>query len=377
MELRNYQRAAIDGLYRFWDDGGGNALLDVPTGAGKSFIAAAFFQEAIENWGDTRILSVTHVKELIKQNYEELLTIWPWAPCGIYSAGIGQRDTWSQIIFCGIASVYRRAHEFGEIDLLIVDEAHLIPNNSSTMYRQFIQQLQAANPAIKIVGLTATPFRLDSGRLDSGEEALFDGVAYSVSVRALIDDGYLAPLVSKGMDTVIDLTDVKKRGGEYVTGDLQRACDKTAITEAAITEIEAYGQDRKGWLIFCTGVEHAQHVAQSIEYRGYSAKTITAYTPKAERDEIVADYKAGKIRALASVGVLTTGFNAKHVDLIAFLRPTLSTGLYIQMSGRGMRTFPGKTNCLVLDFAGNVRRHGPVDDPEIKEPGKGDGEAPV
>ncbi|SDX56714.1 DEAD/DEAH box helicase [Paracoccus sanguinis] len=168
------------------------------------------------------------------------------------------------------------------------------------------------------------------------------------------------------------------RAGDFIARDLAAAVDQDAITRAAVTEIIAHGRDRKSWLAFCSGVAHAQHVAAEFERQGIICSTIFGDTPKDERDCIIADFKRGKIRALASMGVLTTGFNAPGVDLIALLRPTQSAGLYVQMVGRGTRLAPGKENCLVLDFAGNVRRHGPIDLVRPKRPGEaGSAEPPA
>ena len=220
-----------------------------------------------------------------------------------------------------------------------------------------------------MIGFTATPYRLDSGMLHEGKGALFTDIAYEVSVRQLIDDGYLCPLVSKAAETKLDVSGVGSRGGEFIPGQLQAAVDLPEITEAAIDEVVRLGADRRSWLAFCAGVEHATHVAEAIRARGFTAATIFGDTPKPERDRIIAAFKRGEIRALASMGVLTTGFNAPGVDLIAMLRPTKSTGLYVQMAGRGTRLAPGKADCLVLDFAGNVARHGPIDAVKPKRPG--------
>jgi len=228
-----------------------------------------------------------------------------------------------------------------------------------------------------VIGFTATPYRLDSGMLHEGKGALFTDIAYEVSVRQLIDNGYLCPLVSKAAETRLDVTGVGSRGGEFIPGQLQAAVDLPEITEAAIDEVVRLGADRRSWLAFCAGVEHATHVAEAIRGRGINAATIFGDTPKLERDRIIAAFKRGEIRALASMGVLTTGFNAPGVDLIAMLRPTKSAGLYVQMAGRGTRLAPGKADCLVLDFAGNVARHGPIDAVKPKRPGSGEGEAPV
>ena len=209
--------------------------------------------------------------------------------------------------------------------------------------------------------------------LHEGADALFDDIAFEVSVRELIDQGYLAPLISKQTSTQLDVSAVGTRGGEFIAGQLEAAVDRDPITRAAIDEVVDYGQDRRSWLLFCAGVDHACHVCDAVRARGVSCATIFGHTPKAERDSIIAAFKRGEVRALASMGVLTTGFNAPAVDLIAMLRPTKSTGLYVQMAGRGTRLAPGKDNCLVLDFAGNVARHGPIDLVDVRRDKKDEG----
>ena len=377
LSLRTYQRAAIDGLYQFWQDTPGNPLIVIPTGGGKSLVMAAFIREVLEAAPGDRILIVTHVRELISQNFKELLTVWPQAPAGIYSAGLNMRQLGAQVLFCGIQSIHKRAYDLQRVDLVLVDEAHLIPRNSDTMYRRFIGELLTINPALKVIGLTATPFRLDSGRLDSGAGAMFDGIAYDVSVRELIDEGYLCKLTTRRTETYLDTSGVAKRGGEFVPGALEAKLDDHAVTQAAVKEIVAAGKDRRSWLVFGAGLNHCRHIAEEIRSHGFTAECIFGETPKAERDGLIAAYRRGDIRALVNMNVLTTGFNVPGVDLLAMMRPTMSTGLYVQMVGRGTRNAPGKDNCLILDFARNIERHGPIDDPDIREPSKGDGDAPV
>jgi DNA repair protein RadD len=379
LQLRPYQRAAIDAVYSYFEQHGGHPIVVIPTAGGKSLVAAAFIQEVLAQWPDERIIILTHVRELISQNFGELIRLWPEAPAGIYSAGLNRRDVQAQILFAGIQSVHRKAYAIQRADLVLVDEAHLIPRTANTSYRRFLRDLARINPQLKIIGLTATPYRLDSGMLHTGPDALFDDIAFEVSVRELIDEGYLAPLTSKQTSTQLDVSGVGTRGGEFIAGQLEAAVDRDPITRAAIDEVVAYGRDRRSWLLFCAGVDHAQHVCDAVRERGVSCATIFGHTPKAERDRIIAAFKRGEIRALASMGVLTTGFNAPAVDLIAMLRPTKSTGLYVQMAGRGTRLAPGKDNCMVLDFAGNVARHGPIDlvKPRDKLNGEGDGEAPT
>ncbi len=378
LTLRPYQQAAITSIYGYFQSHKGNPLVVIPTAGGKSLVMAAFIEGVLKAWSDQRILIVTHVRELIAQNHAEMIGLWPEAPAGIYSAGLGKREAQARILFAGIQSIHRRAQEVGHTDLVLIDEAHLIPGDTSTMYRRFLDGLARINPALKVIGLTATPFRLDSGMLHEGKNALFTDIAYEAPVRDLIDAGYLSPLVSKQPATRLDVSKVGTRAGDFIQRDLAAAVDQEAITRAAVTEIIAHGRDRKSWLTFCSGVDHARHVAEEFARQGITCRTIFGDTPKEERDAIIAAFKRGEIRALASMGVLTTGFNAPAVDLIALLRPTKSAGLYVQMVGRGTRLAPGKENCLVLDFAGNVRRHGPIDLVRPRRPGEaGGGEAPT
>lgn len=368
---RLYQRESVDALYDYWQQGGGNGLLVLPTGAGKSLVIATICQELLSSWRTLRIGIVTHVQELIAQNAQELISAWPQAPVGIYSAGLGRRDAHAQVVFMGIQSVHKKTDILGKFDIIIVDEAHLIPRDAATMYGRFFARLRDVVPDMRIIGLTATPFRLDSGRLDRGDERLFDDVVYEANVRDLIEQGYLSRLISKATLSQIDTSKLHVRNGEFIEAEMAAAA--SSIVGAAVSEIVNVGQDRRGWLAFCSGVPHAEQVRDEIRKYGISCETVVGATPKGERARIIAAYKRREIRCLTSVGVLTTGFNAPHVDLLAMLRPTLSTGLYVQMVGRGFRLADGKDDCLVLDFAGNVRRHGPVDDPKPKRQGGGKG----
>ncbi len=377
IELRDYQRAAIDALYAWFRAGRGSPLVVAPTGSGKSVILAEFARSAVVAYPETRILIVTHVRELIAQNHAALIRLWPDAPAGIYSAGLGKRQLGRQVLVAGVQSIARRARELGRVDLVIVDEAHLVPRSSDTQYGRLFEGLRRANPSLKVIGLTATPYRLDSGLLHGGANALFDGIAHDIPVGMLVERGHLAPLVSKRPAAAFDTAGLHRRMGEFVEREMMERISGDP-TRAAVAEIVELGRDRRSWIAFCISVEHARAVRDELREHGVIAETVTGETPGPERDRWLRAYRAGQVRALTSVGVLTTGFDAPATDLIAMLRPTASTGLYIQMAGRGMRTAPGKDDCLVLDFAGNVMRHGPVDAialPQEKTGGKGDGEA--
>jgi len=379
MELRPYQREAVDAIYSYFSANDGNPLIVLPTGCGKSIVLATFLREAVEGWADTRVLVLTHIRELIQQDYAALIRLWPTAPAGIYSAGLNKRDIDAQILFAGIQSIYKRAYGVQRCDLVLIDEAHLLGESESGMYRQFLRELRQINPMLKVIGLTATPYRMKTGLLHEGEGRLFTDVAYEVPILQMIEQGYLAPVVPKKTDTQLDVSGVGTRGGEFIASELERAVDLDPINQSAVAEIVRHGADRGSWLIFCAGVQHATHIRDAIRSHGISCETVTGDTPTPERDRILAAFKSGKLRAVTNMGVLTTGFDAPGIDLIAMLRPTKSVGLYCQMLGRGTRLANGKENCLILDCAGNTLRHGPLDrvDGKVKRKGDGGGDAPV
>jgi DNA repair protein RadD len=379
LSLRSYQRAAIEALYDYFAASTGNPLVVMPTGTGKSVCIAGFVREAVAAYADTRVLVLTHVRELIQQNFSALLRAWPEAPAGIYSAGLSRRDIRAQVLFAGIQSIHRHAFQVQRCDLVLIDEAHLLGRGDSGMYRSFLKQLDEINAGLlKVVGFTATPYRLDSGLLHEGKDRLFTDIAYEVPVLDMIQQGYLSAVVPKQTETQLDVGGVGTRGGEFIAKDLEAAVDRDEVTRAAVAEIVQHGDGRGSWLIFCSGVAHARHVRDAIREHGVACETVTGDTPVPERDGILAAFKAGRLRCVTNANVLTTGFDAPGTDLIALLRPTKSVGLYVQMVGRGTRLAEGKDDCLVLDFAGNTARHGPIDtvDGRKKEPA-GDGEAPI
>lgn len=379
LELRPYQRAAIDGLYNYWaDKRGDNPIIVAPTGSGKSLIIAHLIKDAMSYPG-TRVLMLTHVKELIQQNADELLALYPEADIGFYSASLKKKVLRKPITFAGIQSIHKRAYDMIPApDLVIVDEAHLIPKTDGTRYNKFLADLRTCNPGVKVVGLTATPYRLDSGWLHEGENAIFDGIAYDIPVADLMEQGFLAPVISKSGVKTIDLTNVGKRGGEYIESELAKAASDPELVTETVAEIVRYGAERKAWLVFACGVNHAELLRAEFETHGIEADVVTGADSMGDRADKIERFRRGESKCLINVTVLTTGFNVPHVDLVAMVRATESTGLYIQIVGRGTRIAPGKDNCLVLDYGDNVMRHGFIDKIKPKIKGKSqDGEAPV
>jgi DNA repair protein RadD len=376
LSLRYYQQAAINATMDWFTKNSGNPLIVLPTGTGKALLCAELAR-IVCAYPNSRVLVVTHVQELVEQNYREMIALWPDCPAGIYASSLKRKDTGKRVTFCSIQTVWRNWDKVPRPDIIIIDEAHLIPRDAETMYGKFLNKMTFVNPAVRVVGLTATPYRMDSGRLDEGEGRLFSAISYEYEIGQAIADGFLAPLVSKDPKMHLKVDGVGTRGGEFIAGELQRAVDTDVLNRSAVEEAVACAHDRRGWLFFCSGVQHSNHVAQLLRDRGIAAAALSSETPAEERAKLIANFKSQRIRALCSMNILTTGFNAPHVDMIAMLRPTKSASLYIQMAGRGTRPSPGKANCLVLDFAGNVSRFGPIDAVNVKKPGEGGGDAPV
>jgi len=339
---------------------------------------AQMCRDAVGQWSG-RVLILAHVRELLEQTVDKLSKVAPemLLQVGGYSAGLKSRDTEHPVIVAGIQSVYKRACELGAFDLIVVDEAHLIPPDGEGMYRTFLADAKVVNPNVRVIGMTATPFRMTTGHL-CGPENILNEVCYEVGVRELIVQGYLCPLISKAARERVDTSNLHLRGGEFIASETEDLMDTDALVEAACREIVSYTRDRKSCLVFATGVSHARHVADKLRSVGHEVAAVFGDTLPFERDEAIGNFKAGKVKYLVNVNVLTTGFDAPNVDCVALLRPTMSPGLYSQMVGRGFRLHPGKGDCLVLDFGGNILRHGPVDAIRIKDrESSGDGEAPA
>ena len=359
MTLRYYQQAAIDALYKHLRERDDNPCIVIPTAGGKTPVMATICRDAVTKWSG-RVLILAHVKELLLQAADKLQAVCPEVMVGLYSAGLGARDTLAPVIIAGIQSVYKRAAEIGHFDLVIVDEAHLIPPDGDGMYRTLLQGLKAINPHLRIVGLTATPYRLTTGQI-CGPDNILNTVCYEVGVKELIAQKFICPLISKNSVGHADTSELHLRGGEFIAAEVEALMLKDKVVEDACCEIITKSADRNAVLIFAAGIEHAMKVVNILQMNRCSVGYVFGETEGSERDKTLSDFKAGKIKYLVNVAVLTTGFDAPNIDVVALLRPTMSPGLYYQMIGRGFRLHPAKANCLVLDFGENIMRHGPVD----------------
>jgi DNA repair protein RadD len=395
---RDYQIQAINTTFDYLNATTGNGVIVQPTGVGKSHTISGIVRRALQYRPNARIQMLTDKKELIKQNVEKLVDHWPTAPVGIYSAGLKTKQKYMPITYGGIASMVKVVEDFDAVDLVLVDEAHRMNPNVETLYGRYMKALREKNPYVRLIGLTATDWRMGFGKL-TDEGGIFDDVIINQGslewYNWFVDQGYLVPLIPRPTQTVLDTTGVGMSGGDLNMSEVQRKVDRQDITWAALQELCYWGQNRHHWLIFAAGVDHADHITEMLNYMGIP--TTCVHRGISDRDQRIADYKAGRYRCMVNNNILTTGFDYPGIDLIGMFRPTLSSSLWVQMLGRGTRPVyaPGwdietregrlaaiansyKQNCMVLDFADNISQMGPINDPVLpRRAGLGGGEPPI
>jgi len=362
IQLRQYQQECLDAI---WENCNRNIVACLPTGAGKSHVIAEFIRRATEQFPGTKIAVVTHTKELVQQDFDKILLHAPLLDVGIYCAGLGEKQL-SQITVASIQSIFRQA-DCG-FEIIIIDEAHRIPASGEGQYLQFI----AAHPNARVIGFTATPYRLGGGYI-YGDERLFESLVYEARTCDLIQAGYLAPIASFAGSKKADLEGVHIQRGDFNLAEMSARFEDEGLVEAAVSDLLTKAANRKAILIFGCTVKHCEMIVDQARAMlpGDTIALVTGKTPKAERFEIIEQFKARKIRILVNCDVLTTGFDAPHVDCVALLRATASPGLYVQIVGRGLRIADGKTDCLLLDYGGNVSRHGLIDQIAIRSKNEG------
>jgi len=372
VELRSYQRESVEAVWAHLRARIDNPCVVLPTAAGKSLVLAEICRQAVTQWGG-RVLVVTHVKELVEQNSAKLRQMLPVASVGIHSAGLNKRDLYHPVIAAGIQSVYKKACSLGRFDIIVIDEAHLIPASGDGMYLSFLNDGRVINPKVRVIGLTATPYRFTTGEICS-PGGILNHVAHEIGVRDLIEQGYLSPLVSKTGRENADVSGLHIRGGEFIADEVESLMDSEALVKSAVAEIVEATRDRRACILFCASVKHGEHVARVFrEEHDIECGFVDGNTPAGERARLIARFRGDEmsgglfeappapLKYLANINVLTTGFDCPRIDCVAMLRPTMSPGLMYQQIGRGFRLAEGKKDCLVLDFAMNLVRHGPVD----------------
>lgn len=355
--LRPYQADSVKAVIHYFRKHSTPAVIVLPTGAGKSLVIAELARLA-----KGRVLVLAHVKELVEQNHAKYEGYG--LKGSIFSAGLGRKETDQQVVFASVQSVVRNLDSFkNQFSLLVIDECHRVPDEKTSSYQKVITHLRELNPGIKVLGLTATPYRLGMGwiyqyhtrgQVRTEESRFFRDCIFELPIRYLLDENFLTP--ARMMDAPIlsyDFSQLKPANtGRYKEAEMDMVIDKAKrATPQIVEQIIQYAKERKGVMVFAATVRHAQEI-HGLLPEGETAIVI-GDTPTPERDAIIQSFKNREIKYLVNVSVLTTGFDAPHVDLIAILRPTESVSLYQQIVGRGLRLSEGKSECLVLDYAGN------------------------
>ncbi|SIS58040.1 DEAD/DEAH box helicase [Neptunomonas antarctica] len=367
--LRDYQQEAVDLTIQHFRQSNDSAVIVLPTGAGKSLVIATLAKQA-----RGKVLVLAHVKELVEQNHHKFTELG--IDAGLYSAGLKQKETHHNVTFASIQSISRNLEALGSAySLLVIDECHRLSDDADSQYLKTISHLKSLNPNLKVLGLTATPYRMGlgwiyqyhyRGYIRSNEPRPFKHCIYELPLRYMITKGYLTrPEVIDAAIAQYDFSSITPNAfgqlPEKPVNELLTRCKR--VTQAIIQQVETLAANRQGVMIFAATVLHAQEITSYLPAN--QTALITGETPHAIRDEYIRAFKQKELKYLVNVSVLTTGFDAPHVDVIALLRPTQSVSLYQQIIGRGLRLSPDKEDCLIIDYAGNNFN---LFHPEVGEP---------
>lgn len=369
--LRSYQQEALDAiLTEIRTDQ--NVLLQAACGAGKTVIFSSLIKHCLERY-KMRIGVVAHREQLVRQARDKLVSVWPegagliGTACTSVSSDI---ELERPVVIGSPQTLARRIGEMPPLQMLIVDECHrLPPANAESQYGTLINSLRSYYPQMRLLGVTATPFRLGHGYIygtdcKSGEQNWWDRLTYSISIKDLQDDGFLVPYRGKATDEP-DLSGVKKSAGEYNLHDLGERCSQTVYVQSAVKAVQDYAQDRQHIVVFGVTIEHAEILCEAFKAVGYKSTVVHSKQPHDERMTNLDAFDRGETQVICNVGILTEGWDCTSVDCMVVCRPTMSPALWVQIVGRGLRLHEGKQDCLLLDLSGNWRRHGDPNEPRV------------
>lgn len=356
-KLRDYQQEAVNNTVRYFQKKRDPVMIVLPTGAGKSLVIAELARIA-----RGRVLVLAHVKELVEQNYHKYKSYGLSA--GIFSASLGRKDSEEKAIFGSVQSVARAPDDFfHDFSLLVIDECHRVAEEGSTQYQDVIKKLVERNPNLCILGLTATPYRLgvgwiyeysQNGEIKTDKKRFFKQCVYDLPLAYMIQQGYLTVPVKVDIPvTCYDFSELSEQDRPFTAAEVEEVLkSQKRLTPFIIKNIIDITErfHRKGVMIFSSSVRHAEEIMSYLP--PHDSRLVLGDTDMNERNAIVEDFKQKKFKYLVNVSVLTTGFDAPHVDVIAILRPTESNSLYQQIIGRGLRLSEDKKDCYVLDYTG-------------------------
>jgi DNA repair protein RadD len=377
IKLRYFQEEVVPAFKEFIDKNkDGHPIIALPTGSGKTYAMADMVKYLVGK--GNRVLILSHVKEILEQNEASLIK-YLGKEVSVYSSMMGRKEI-GDITVAGIQSVFRKPERFSKFRYILIDEAHMVNAEPGTMYAKFFSGISKHTR----IGFTATPFRLGSGEIfGQGSDTLFTHKILDYCTKdkfqQLVEQGYLSKLTTKRTELEMDTSGINLLGGDFNEKQLSERFDRDGVTTEAIKEIIAAGVNRKKWLIFAIDINHAEHIAETLIRNGIPTAPVHSKMSDSgfDRDRSLDGFGNGIYRCVVNVNILTTGFDEPGIDLIALLRPTSSPVLHVQTLGRGSRIEENKDNCLVLDFAGNTARLGPINDVLLVKRKKGEGGDPI
>lgn len=381
--LRAYQKEALSAVMEAIKTQK-NVLVQAATGAGKTILFSALIKQFLKRKKDARVYVLAHREQLIWQARSKLCQVWPECEkdIGLACASTGRKvDVFKPIVIGSPQTLSRGPETLPRADMMIIDECHrLAPANKDSQYRRLIDAMRGNSPEMRLVGVTATPYRLGQG-LIYGEQCKdkganwFDSMCFSIGTELLQEQGYLVPLrLFAPVDP--DLSEVGTADGDYIVKQLSDTMSKAVHVHSALDAVERHASGRKHIVVFAVSIQHAELLRDSFRETGRKAEAVHSKMPHGERLRILKAFDDGEIDVLCNVGVLTEGWDCKPVDCMVMCRPTKSPALYVQMAGRGLRTCKGKKDCIMLDVSGNWTRHGRPENPDLKTRGKKEPDTP-
>lgn len=372
MELRPYQRECLDATLAAMRNKP-DVLIQAATGAGKTIFFSALIRHCMEHY-KMRIGVLAHREQLIRQAQDKLVRVWPegMGDIGLACASVSSNVELERPVVIGSPqTLAHRLDAMPPLQMLIVDECHRMPpKNAKSQYGDLISRLRDYYPKMRLIGVTATPFRLGHGyiygdRCRAGAKNWFDDLTYSISIRTLQDAGYLVPLLPFGIEKPGGLDAVKKSAGDFNLGELSDLMSADIHIGSAVNAVRDYAAQCRHIVVFGVSIEHAELLKKAFAMAGYHAGVVHSKMAHRERMATLDAFDRGDLQVVCNVGVLTEGWDCTSVDCMVMCRPTMSPALFVQMVGRGLRTHEGKSGCMLLDLSGNWERHGDPNEPKV------------
>lgn len=383
LALRPYQQEALDAIKADFRKQP-NVLLQAATGAGKTILFSALIRDFMTQYpGQMHIMIAAHRQTLVQQAYDKLLRVWPEgeSQIGIACHSLSSKSDFSKPVTIGtIQTIARQLNnlELGTFNLLIIDEVHMVPpmaerGKPKSQYEQTIELLRKFDPKARVLGVTATPYRLNWGyiygdkRTQDPKRNWFTSLAYSIDIPTLQEEDFLCPLIHLGKEHRIDLSRVEiSSTGDYKEDALSVEMSKEIHLDSAVKAVKEYAADREHIVVFAVTIQHAELLTGRFTKAGYKAAFVHSKMKKEEVNKELAAFADGRVNVLVNVGKLTEGWDCPQTDCIVLCRPTKSAALYVQMVGRGLRIAEGKADCKMLDLAGCMSEHGMPENPTVK-----------